>query len=250
MEWLKDPKNQPKVAIGLSVFIVLMLVVGYFLYFRPPAAPQSTETSAPVETAPQGDIAPTTPTPPPTAAPAAPAAQPAVNQVVSSTPTEAWRDDPFMPMGYKPPKTPRYKPKPPITDFPFFMLPSSVRVKPPPPPELVQPSRRMAGILVNSRVYAIIETNGESEIVQPGDTLKDRLAVVEKIERDKILLKTKDVKPRYITVRMAASPRAPTGVSDTGMPSGGPDTGPVTRPSTGRPGRNGRAPMGPEGDFN
>ncbi|MGC8861991.1 MAG: hypothetical protein ACP5R5_04350, partial [Armatimonadota bacterium] len=46
------------------------------------------------------------------------------------------------------------------------------------------------------------------EIVQPGDMLEDRLAKVERIERDKVILKTTDKVPKYITVRMTSAPRA------------------------------------------
>jgi type II secretory pathway component PulC len=64
----------------------------------------------------------------------------------------------------------------------------------------------MAGILLGDRVYAIIETNGATQVVQPGDYTTDRLAIVQRIEPDKVVLKTVDEKPRTVTVRMAASP--------------------------------------------
>lgn len=238
MEWLKDPKNQPKVAIGLSVFIVVLLFCVYWFGIRQPAPPvATTDTSVPADAGTPPDGAPPGGTPPGAmppdggqpGAPPDPAAQqaaaPAPAASISNKPIEAWRDDPFMPIGYKPPKGQKYKATPPIPDFPFPVLPTGLRLDEEKlVPELVQPVRRMAGILVNDRVYAIIETNGESEIVQPGDTLKDRLAVVQKIERDKVLLKTKDKKPRYILVRMAASPRTPDANATT---DAGPGPGPV-----------------------
>lgn len=238
MEWLKDPKNQPKVAIGLSALIVLALVAMYFLYFKGPSddtGMMAQPEEPPVETVVGPDtVADATSAPPPPA-----------TQVASSGPLETWRSDPFMPLGYKPPAKTAFRPRPPILDFPFVTLPRRLDDEAAQaPPELVQPVRRMAGILVNDRIFAIIESNGESEIVQPGDTLKDRLAVVEKIERDKVVLKTKDAKPRYLIVRMAASTRAPSPTSDTTM---SPD-----RPFV--PGGTPRTPprrdlMGPEADF-
>ncbi len=250
MEWLKDPKNQPKVAAGLSVFIVLMLVAFYFLYLKKP----SMDTTA---TAPPPDAVPATVGEPPppgatgdaaaagdvvAAAPAAP--------MGSAKPMESWRSDPFTPLGYKPPKTGGVKPKPPIMDFPFVSLPARVKDREKPPvPELVQPVRRMAGVLVNDRVYAIIESGGQSEIVQPGDTLKDRLAVVDRIERDKVVLRTKDEKPRYIVVRMAAAPRQATSDGMEPMSPTGVQPMDRYRPPMGTRDRP-RSEMGPEADFN
>ena len=82
-------------------------------------------------------------------------------------------------------------------------------IRPPPPaaaPEPAQPARRMAGLLLNDRVYAMIETGDKTEIVQPGQTLEDGLASVVRIEKDKVVLKTTSTPARYLLVRMAASP--------------------------------------------
>jgi len=256
MEWLKDPKNQPKVAAGLSVFIVLMLVAFYFLYLKKP----SMDTTA---SAPPADAVPATvgePAPPGAPGDAAPAGDAAATgdaaaaapppPMGSAKPMEAWRADPFTPIGYKPPKPGGVKPKPPILDFPFISLPARTKDREKPPaPELVQPVRRMAGVLVNDRVYAIIESGGESEIVQPGDTLKDRLAVVDRIERDKVVLRTKDEKPRYIVVRMAAAPRQATPDSMESISPTGIQPMDRYRPPMGTRDRP-RSEMGPEADFN
>jgi hypothetical protein len=232
MEWAKDPKNQPIVA---AIAIAVIIGVGIFMWFKvinPPAADQA--AAPPTATAPgtptaDGTAPVTTPgaAPTPAGTPAAtPAAAPTAGatatattaaagvaapaagtsgQVASVTPMETWRGDPFQPIGYKP--RPVVHVTAPIRDFPFVTLPG-VYVKPGvihEPPEIQQPPRRMAGILLNHRVFAIIESNGGSEVVQPGDYLKDRLAMVQRIEPDKVVLKTVDKKPRYITVRMAAS---------------------------------------------
>lgn len=138
---------------------------------------------------------------------------------------EAWRSDPFLPVGYKAPKK-RVVRKLPIADFPFptVLLPKT-DIQKTEYQEAQQPVRRMAGLLLNKRVYAIIETNGSTEIVQPGQQLKDHLAVVEKIEQDKVILKTTDKKPRYIVVRMASSPKNDIGTGavsgETGLIGGG-----------------------------
>lgn len=164
-------------------------------------------------------------------------------------PMETWRDDPFLPVGYKQPTIIK-RPVPPIYDLPIPDLPryhkiddGGQKVE----QVVQQPMRRMAGLLLSGRVYAILETNGKTEVVQPGDTLNDRLAMVDRIERDKVILKTVDKVPRYITVRMAgasrvdvSTPAAPAGggaplpagypSSAGGMPRGGPVGGPGAMP--------------------
>ena len=219
MDWLNDKKNQP-IVIGILVVIIVGAVLAVFMMNRPsaPAAPESaippeTASHAPAtatgQTPSAGNTAGPQPTPSAsttTVATTSPAPSiPAAAVVVAIKPMEAWRTDPFLPLNYKPP---RHGPRtiPPISDLPIFRIPVVFGgTKPPVQPDLPQPPRRMAGLLMSDRVYAIIESNGRSEIVQPGDTLSDRLAVVERIERDRVVLKTKDPKPKYLIVRMAAS---------------------------------------------
>ncbi|MHB9038470.1 MAG: hypothetical protein ACYC64_17600 [Armatimonadota bacterium] len=251
MDWLKDKKNQPVIAIVAAVIIVGVL----FFVLRPMifGGGSSSDTTAaapdagmmPMATDPNAGV-PAAPSPDASATPAQPVQTAQVSTGV--TPMEPWRADPFLPVGYKPPKKEKVR-KLPIVDFPFPRIPL-------PPKErdeeqvqdVAQPARRMAGLLLNNRVYAIVETNGSSEIVQPGDTLKDRLAVVEKIEQDKVVLKTTGKKPTYIVVRMAASPRtdlAP--VADTPSRSSGggmrPPGGPMMPPMPGPPGGRSRNRM-------
>ena len=239
MDWLKDKKNQP-IIIAVAIVIILgVAFCGWWFFVRQPSQPsESTGTQAqtpPPDSAPTGaqSAAPANPeqpaagTPPGAAPPpgataptaSAPAGQPGAptgtpaqagaaqpSQVASVKPMETWRADPFLPIGYKPPKQVRVVP--PIRDFPFEKLFQHQRkpTKAHQTAEIQQPSRRMAGILLGDRVYAIIETNGVTQVVQPGDYTTDRLAIVQKIEPDKVVLKTVDEKPRYVTVRMAASP--------------------------------------------
>lgn len=247
MEWVKDPKNQPIVA---AIAIAVIIGVGIFYYFnfiKPPAADDTAaqvEATAPVAPGAPGATAPPVPGAPPpgpagapapapavaptaaapaaapvAAAPASPAAGKGV-QMASVTPMETWRGDPFQPIGYKAASIKRVRA--PIRDFPFMTLPGVyfdkdvVKEK----PEIQQPPRRMAGVLLNHRVFAIIESNGGSEVVQPGDYLKDKLAVVQRIEPDKVILRTVDEKPRYITVRMAASAHQNTPTPTTTSPGG------------------------------
>lgn len=252
MDWLKDEKNQPIVAGILIGIIVIVGVCMWLFVFRKPAA-----TPAPVDQTAQttpgtlgapgmdgtmapgmapgapGDVAGATGQPAASGTPgAAPAAATATATQVAAggRPMETWRGDPFQPIGYKPPRPGQLQPKPHIRDFPFEALPN--RSKGPEDnkketPEIQQPSRRMAGILLNDRVFAILEANGVSEVVQPGDRTKDGLATVQRIEADRVVLKTIDEKPRYITVRMAASPIVqtpvmsnPVNVGAPGMPGG------------------------------
>lgn len=270
MDWLKDKKNQPIVAAILAVIIVGVGVLLYFTVFSsgssdtagtdagvppdqqamgtpaqsgpaPGANPAGTAPTAPAGT----PAAPTTAAPPTTGAATAPAGQPATGAAVAAAPLETWRGDPFLPVGYKPP--PKNRPKPRILDFPFITLPHPVsQQKLPPPVEKAQPIRRLAGVMLNGRVFAIIESNGKSDIVQPGQPLSDGLATVERIEADKVILKTIDKTPRYLVVRLASAPRRPsstTSPTETVTPGGGPMGVPMY-PSPGvRP--MPRRPMGP-----
>lgn len=171
----------------------------------PVATPPAAGTTAPAgASAPAGGAAPTG-----AAAPAAASG----TKTASVVPMETWRSDPFQPIGYKAVKK-GPQPKPHIVDFPFERLPVKVtwdkngRSRAKLKPEIQQPARRMAGILLNERVYAILESGGVSQVVKPGDYTTDRLATVERIESDRVILKTVDAKPRYIVVKMAGSPTA------------------------------------------
>jgi hypothetical protein len=247
MDWLKDKKNQPIVAAIAAVVIVGVLVFMYFTVFKKDSGDSTySETTSGQEMA-AGQPAPeaTMPVMPPAggAVPTAPAATPVAPQpksgeaAVAAQPMETWRADPFLPVGYKRPGPVRTKPR--IEDFPF-PVPKRFYKEPPEElkPEEPQPARRLAGVMqnMNGGVYAIIESGGKSQVVQPGETLADRLAMVEKIEPDKVLLKTLGDRPRYIVVALAAAPRRQAEVEVTE----------TTGAYTGRPARTPGGAMPPE----
>ncbi|MGQ9455146.1 MAG: hypothetical protein ACUVRS_09530 [Armatimonadota bacterium] len=262
MDWLKDKKNQPIVAAILGIIIVGAGAAVYFTMFAgggAQPAPATTAETVPPDTA---TLSPTTEPGAPTATPGttpmgtepmqvgmtgAPGTTVAPGEAQAAiaapppggaVPMEPWREDPFLPLGYKPKKV-GPKPKPRITDFPFQKFAQWVPPRRKPlPEEKPQPSRRVAGIIVSDRVYAIIETVGKPnmEIVQPGDVLEDRLAKVERIERDKVVLRTMDKVPRFMTVPITSAPRTTSAaVTTTTSPMPGYPVGPMSGPR-GRPG--------------
>jgi hypothetical protein len=251
MDWLKDKKNQPIVAAALAVIIIGAGAAVYFTMFAgssppPPPPPSDTtttptgpEASAGYPTAAPGSMEGAYPSAPGGGAPATQvAAGPAPTPPGGAVPMEVWRPDPFLPAGYTPPNPNKPRPRPPIKDLPILMNFSQVPVRGAEKliPDIVQPVRRMSGLIVSDRIYAIIETVGEPpQIVQPGDMLDDHKAKVERIERDMVILKTMDRVPKYITIRMAAAPRSTVNVS----PS---TSGTETPPSPIGPSDRGRRP--------
>lgn len=139
------------------------------------------------------------------------ASKPVARPTAIVSPMETSRNDPFTPPDYRRPVTDRRKLNAPITDLP---IPRMTTGRPVidrgagPAPEPDQPVRRMAGLIRNNGLCAIIESNGETQIVQPGDTLNDRLAVVERIEQNRTILKTTGDNPRYIIVGLTPAPIA------------------------------------------
>lgn len=264
MDWLNDKKNQP---IIIGAFVLILIVAGYVVWktnFSSPSGSSSeTVSNTPSPSGPMVQPTPgTTPTgapmPTPGPVPGTPSAatptpagpRPGAAMVATAMPMETWRDDPFLPVGYKPPKH-VVRPVPPIYDLPIPDLPRYHKtiIKEQADQVVQQPMRRMAGLLLSGRVYAILETNGKTEVRQPGDMLDDRLAMVDRIERDKVILKTVDKVPRYITVRMAgasrvdvSTPAAPAG-RGAPLPAGYPSSaGGMPRGPVGGPGAMPRGP--------
>ncbi len=230
MDWLKDKKNQPYIAAGLTVVLLGIGALIYFQYFKQPSTPP--ETTATTEPTAATEFNAGMPGQLPSPEPATEtAASPQQQQPVANgtaKPMEAWRPDPFLPPDYKPPKRGRQiRIKQHIRDLPTFDL---KLVTPPEPTaqqsELPQPVRRMAGLILGDRVYAIIEQGGKNQVVQPGDMLEDRLATVFRIEKDRVILRTMDKQPRYITVRMSQGVRTETAASPgVSMPRPSPNRG-------------------------
>ncbi len=163
----------------------------------------------------------TAPTPIPTAVPAAGqvqavtpvpafAGKPVTVTEVTPTPMESPRSDPFQPAGFVAAASAPAVAAP-IPDLPTTRLAQTVNVRvddfrgPEPP----QPVRRMTGIVRGQALSAIIESNGKTQVVQPGDMLNDGLAVVESIEQDRIILRSTGRNPQPITVALAPSPTPP-----------------------------------------
>jgi hypothetical protein len=76
--------------------------------------------------------------------------------------------------------------------------------------------RRVAGIVMGKNASAIMEIDGGTVVVQPGDVLPD-LSRVERIERDRVLLRKGS---RAIFVPLSSNPNGAVG----GGPVGGPGT--------------------------
>jgi hypothetical protein len=77
--------------------------------------------------------------------------------------------------------------------------------------------RRVAGIVMGKNTSAILEIDGGTVVVHPGDVLPD-LSRVERIERNRVVLKKG---PRSIFVPLESSANGPTGGGVTGGPVGG-----------------------------
>lgn len=154
---------------------------------------------------------------------AAPTAAPATAKLAPMLP---YRKDPFLPFSGRPTKS----------TVLTGMLPSIGRVRIAPAPvaagvELAsaadilppQPFRRMAGALWNGKVSAILETDGQTDIVRPGMELTrgNSRVLVESIEPNCIILKTLDtIRPMSIKVNLAGS--VAYGAQETGSPVYGP----------------------------
>jgi len=250
--WLQEKKNLPIVAVATGIVIVAAA-----LFFMKQAGiiggggPQMAETyPLPAETPTTpgglpdawGEAPPLTPAdeaagPSPTAAPAA---APGAGEAPAAklSPMLPYRKDPFLPFGGVPKKE----------DVLAALLPSISRVRIAPArvaragqieiPEVLppQPFRRMAGVLWNGRVSAILETDGEVDIVRPGQEISkgNSKVRVESIEPQAIILKTLDTRePMTIRVSMAGSVAArEAATGETGTTGGGAREGVPPPPPT------------------
>lgn len=245
--WIEDKKNLPVVAT------VALVVIGLVVFFMlksfgfigggggadmsasagpgmPGGPPMPGQPGGPPPSGalpggpPPGGMPPGTPGQP-TAPTAAPASGPAGAVMPPMLP---YRKDPFLPFAGMPSRKdvlamvlPSLR-RPRIAPAPVVQLEATALAAEVLPP---QPFRRMSGVMWNGRVKAILETAGETRIVQPGDdfTSGNSHVRVETITQDSIVLKTMDTRtPMTITVRMAGSVTG--NEATTGGPgSGGPD---------------------------
>ena len=219
--WVQDKKNMPIVLAATGIVLVLailMILKMNGVIGRPKHAEAPPVGPAPVMPEPQPGMPmnqgqpgmPAGPQPgmpggelPPGAAPGA--------QQAELVPMLPYRKDPFMPLYGMPRKA----------DVIAALLPSLSRPRLAPAPvygggeisaaeEVLppQPFRRMSGVLWNGKVSAILETNGETDVVRPGMELTrgNSRVRVEGITQDSIILTTLDTRiPFTIKVNMAGS---------------------------------------------
>lgn len=285
---INDKKNLPIVVGAVVVLLAVVGFVGFKTLKGPEIPPAPTQTASatpgmdtsatapgttpsptpgatspapvtPAATAPTAG-APGMPGGPATGAPGAPGApgmatpgQPAATDMAKAivpVPRELYRPDPFAPLneGKKGPKGP-----PPVQRLDVPML-GRLFAQPPalPPSDVVaitpEPQRRVAGILLGNRVSALLQTPDGFETVTPGGTLRDG-SIVQRIERDRVIIKTADQRPRIIEIKLAGADilgqqgGASSGTPSTGRymprPGGIPGMpgmpgGPIRRPSGGR----------------
>lgn len=226
ISWVNDKKNLPIVIGGLAIIIVIIVVLLRMSgKLGGGKAKETTEASSTTSstTGTQGTsgTTPTTGTIPgmmpmmpgmggtsgteQAAAPAAPR--------IELQPMLPYRKDPFVQIGGQPTKRDELIAKLPSMTHPrLAIMPINIQentgsVENLPP----QPKRRLAGILRNSRVSAILETNGEMDIVKPGSILDkgNSKVLVESIQKNSVILKTLDTKkPMRIVVSLMGSPNA------------------------------------------
>ncbi|MCC6484104.1 MAG: hypothetical protein IT209_04580 [Armatimonadetes bacterium] len=257
--WLNDKKNMP-IILGGFVGILVLVGVLYFFVFSGGGGGGEEVQAPPVTPGAPGEIPgqPPMATPAPGASPApggSPEAQTGAQPVQTASaagtekaepPLEMYRPDPFRPVFGQKPKRAK------VAFASRFQPPDIRKLKPvvvgqteiedtlPP-----QPQRRMAGLLKNDRVFAIIETEGRrSEIVAPGQQLDENL-VVDRILPDRVILRsTRTRTPQYVEVPKSAGqpqPRNPAATAPAPRPGRG---GPVPMPPAPR-GIRGRGPEVP-----
>jgi len=221
--WLQDKKNLPVVLAGTGIVFVLAILMilkmnGIIGKPKQAVVPNAGAPGMPVPqpgmpaadmTVPGGappapGAAPSAPGAPPTPgaapAPAAAGAAPGTLQA-KLAPMLPYRKDPFMPLYGIPKKSdviaallpslrrPRLAPAP-VSEA---EIASAEEVLPP------QPFRRMSGVLWNGKVSAILETNGETDVVRPGMELTrgNSRVMVESITQDSVILKTLDTRTPF-----------------------------------------------------
>lgn len=231
ISWLNDKKNLP-IVIAAAAIIILLIVVFLKMSGKLGGASKEKTTASATDAASSATSATGT-----TGASGAPSTVPGMPGMmpggmpgmpgmggtqqaaepetpgIQLPPMLPYRKDPFVQIGGTPSKRDELIAKLPSLSHTRFapmqvnLLDTSSKVENLPP----QPTRRLAGILYNSRVSAILETNGVMDIIKPG-TVLDRgnsKVLVESIMKNAVVLKTLDTKkPMRIVVSLMGSPNA------------------------------------------
>lgn len=139
-------------------------------------------------------------------------------------PVEKSRQDPFRPLIPPPPPPPDWQvlsaSLPPITIArPGAKVVREEQTETVVPEVGTEIPRRVVGVVTGKRAYAILEQEGQTAVVRPGDVLPD-LARVERIEPNRVLLR-KNGRPIWVPLQASgeATAMAGTGV---GVPGGYP----------------------------
>jgi hypothetical protein len=247
--WIQDRKNLPIVLAGTVIIIAIAVLVvlkmsGAIGGGSANVPSQTYPTSMPGQPgAPAGGTVDLggVPIPQPTALPGAPQMMPTpgmpaapstapgqVSAQAKLAPMLPYREDPFMPISGRPrvreglmmvladvmKNPPRLAPMPVVKETGAA---AQAEVLPP------QPFRRMAGVMWNGKVSAILETNGEADVVRPGMELTrgNSRVRVESIQPNCIILTTMDTRsPMTIKVNMAGSVNGGGTQSTPNYPSG------------------------------
>lgn len=234
MMWILNKKKLPIAMVGVLAVICLVVMTGCGGDSEEATSdasttdmPSSTAVSSGMPGATPAGMPGTTPsTPTNVTVPGAEGSQTDGTQIAQEpTPNQEWREDPFATdTGSKKPS------KPPVQRLEIPMLGRIFSPPPPPAPAsagqtvVPEPPRRVAGILYGDRVNALIQTHNGFETVKPGDRLIDG-TIVERIERDRVILRPVTGPSRTVEIRLAASV-VPLEPPTTTTPSG----------SSGRPG--------------
>jgi len=217
---------QNKKALAGIIAGVVLVMVAYFVISGMMGGDSSDEFESPSDTASAPGAGPMAPGPttaevPPGGAPVpGPASMASAGAAAKALPpAEAHRVDPFAPLVPRPKPNPEalaaqaaereIASLPPLT---IYRTPETTLAGEPgstvigaPGAGQEQPDtsqRRVAGIVAGKNVSAILEVDGQTAVVKPGDVLPD-LSRVERIERDRVLLRKGN---RAIFVPLASSP--------------------------------------------
>ena len=218
-------KDKQRLAIAVGLVIVVAAAL-YLLLFRPRAAPTASVGSesggtpfGAVATQPRGAAAPQPP-----AAPGPPA--PAVAQAPAPPQPGPSRPDPFAPLfPPTPPEKQRRPPPPPpplaveVVGIPPVMVEALPPIRRPLGAVGGVSQRRVAGVLWNDRVWAIIESEKITAVVQPGDVVDGN--TVQAISPQGLILTSKGGKETEVPLRSRGQGPAP-GSVPVGAPAGRP----------------------------